>query len=208
MQDRMLADAVDGGARSAWQMRGGGGGWRQQRGARGSAAAGVECGRGPWRVYHASPGRLRFVLVGRVVWRGERGERGAAGGRQDAPHADDGLLRVGEVQRVLALHHVQHARVSKVRSDDLTTCSSEPAACSNGREDRAAGGDAPGDAVGDLLRQRASALRQAAPPGQLGAGERQGRHVGALRRHRALRVETTPDAALKRVEVGVDRDGD
>ena len=63
-------------------------------------------------------------LVRRVGW---RGERGAAGGLQGAPHEDEGLIRVGEVQRVLALHHVQHARVSKVRSDDLTkysTCSS------------------------------------------------------------------------------------
>ena len=56
-------------------------------------------------------------LVGRVGWRGERGERGAAGGQRDVPHEGEGLLRVGKL--VLALRHVQHARVSKVRHTAL-----------------------------------------------------------------------------------------
>ena len=100
-------------------MRGDGGGWRQQREARGSAAAGVAPPRvrpcrsmarlscQPWLV-------TSFWARGCVGW---RGERGAAGGQRDVPHEGEGLPRVGKL--VLALRHVQHARVSKVRHTAL-----------------------------------------------------------------------------------------
>ena len=113
MQDRVLADAVDGGARSAWQMRGGGGGWRHSEGRAAVRRLALSVAEVHGEFIMPALADFSLQLVDRVEWRGERGERGAAGGRQGAPHADEGLLRVGEVQRLLALRNVQQARVSK-----------------------------------------------------------------------------------------------